>query len=324
MKASLDELEPLFENWMAGGHAVWCDVVRASITSTLEPNKNGHMQKWLDAIERVSDFCVAGSKFSSDAVSVDGTCSRDATEALKDSLRAFHPWRKGPFELFGVQLDAEWRSDLKWSRVSPHIDLVGKYVLDVGCGNGYYGWRMLGDGAARVVGLEPYPLYNMQYRLLKQFLPDSQNYVIAANDRILSPNQPTYDYAFSMGVLYHCKNPVGHLEALRRAIKPGGKVVLETLVIDGDAEQALIPADRYAKMRNVWLIPSTLMLERLLRRCQFREVEVVDVTDTTTEEQRRTEWMTFESLADFLDPSDATRTVEGYPAPKRAVVIAST
>ena len=195
MKASLDELEPLFYDWLAGGHGAWCEAVRANITSTLAPNKNGHMEKWLDAIERVSDFSVAGSNFSSDAVTVEGQCqssssSPDPEETLREALRAFHPWRKGPFDLFGIQLDAEWRSDLKWSRVSPHIDLAGKYVLDVGCGNGYYGWRMLGEGAARVVGLEPYPLYNMQYRLLKQFVPDSQNYVIAANDRLLSPTLP--------------------------------------------------------------------------------------------------------------------------------------
>ena len=323
MKASLDELKPLFENWRAGRHGAWCDVLRESITSTLDPAKHGHMSKWLDAIESVRDFEVSGSDFAAAAVTIEGPCSNAWIAKLEEALRVFHPWRKGPFELFGRSLDAEWRSDLKWRRVAPHVDLAHKYVLDIGCGNGYYGWRMLGAGAACVVGLEPYPLYNMQYRLIKQFVSESQNFVIAANDRVLGLSQPTYDYVFSMGVLYHCKNPVEHLEALRRTIKPGGTVVLETLVVDGDAEHVLIPAVRYAKMRNVWLIPSTLMLERLLRRCQFREVEVVDVSMTTSREQRRTEWMTFESLADFLDPNDSSKTVEGYPAPKRAIVLAS-
>ena len=149
------------------------------------------------------------------------------------------------------------------------------------------------------------------------------NVNLAAKDRILATKQPTFDVTFSMGVLYHCKDPVGHLEALRHTLKPGGSLVLETLVVDGDAERALIPETRYAKMRNVWLIPSVLMLDRLLKRCQFRNVEVVDVTRTTTTEQRRTQWMTFESLADFLDPSDPKLTVEGYPSPKRAICIAN-
>ena len=181
---------------------------------------------------------------------------------------------------------------------------------------------MLGEGASCVVGIEPYPLYNMQYHLLKRFVPNTRNYVVAAKDSILRPNQPTFDMTFSMGVFYHCKNPVGHLESLRHTLKPDGQLVLETLVIDGDADRALIPSDRYAKMRNVWLIPSVLMLERLLKRCQFREIEVVDVSLTTTDEQRSTDWMTFESLSDFLDPSDATKTIEGHPGPQRAVILA--
>ncbi len=49
---------------------------------------------------------------------------------------------------------------------------------------------------------------------------------------------------------------------------------------------------------------------------------IADVCVTTTEEQRRTEWMVTESLADFLDPNDRSKTVEGYPAPQRAVLIA--
>ncbi|MEW8068099.1 MAG: DUF1698 domain-containing protein, partial [Candidatus Thiodiazotropha endolucinida] len=43
---------------------------------------------------------------------------------------------------------------------------------------------------------------------------------------------------------------------------------------------------------------------------------------TTIEEQRATEWMRFESLADYLDPADRSLTIEGYPAPRRAVFVA--
>jgi len=48
----------------------------------------------------------------------------------------------------------------------------------------------------------------------------------------------------------------------------------------------------------------------------------VDVTDTTIDEQRSTDWMRFNSLQDFLDPENPSRTVEGYPGPRRATVIA--
>jgi tRNA (mo5U34)-methyltransferase len=50
---------------------------------------------------------------------------------------------------------------------------------------------------------------------------------------------------------------------------------------------------------------------------------VVDLNRTTTDEQRSTPWMRFESLAQCLDPDNPELTVEGYPAPLRAVVLAT-
>jgi len=51
-------------------------------------------------------------------------------------------------------------------------------------------------------------------------------------------------------------------------------------------------------------------------------VEIVDVGQTSVEEQRRTPWMTFHSLAQFLDPDDPGLTIEGLPAPRRAILTA--
>ena len=322
-----EHLEPLFAELAATGNSAWVDSLRDSSRRLLSPTANGHMVKWLDTIERLPDLPATHTNFNAPAVTFDGACDEEERSLIADCLRVFHPWRKGPFELFGNYVDAEWRSDLKWQRVAPHIDLDGKTVLDVGCGNGYYGWRMLGAGARRIVGLEPYPLYNMQHEIFRRYAGDAKSHVVAANDSALKrPNgwqQPCFDVAMSMGVFYHAKNPIGHLESLRRPLRSGGQLVLETLVVEGDVDTALVPADRYAKMRNVWLIPSTLMLERLLKRCGFRDVQLVDVTRTTSTEQRRTDWMTFESLADFLDPNDESRTAEGHPSPQRAVFLAS-
>ena len=131
------------------------------------------------------------------------------------------------------------------------------------------------------------------------------------------------DTVFSMGVLYHRRSPFEHLGELLDALRRGGELVLETLVVEGDAERVLVPADRYAMMRNVWFIPSPAAMLGWLRRAGFREARLVDVAATTTQEQRRTPWMRFESLADFLDPADPRLTREGYPAPLRAVFIAS-
>lgn len=318
----MTSLESLYVELADSVRSDWADRLRSSAITIMDPAKNGHMRKWLNALRDLPDFTVTHTDFASPVVTFDGDCSDKQRSRLRESLRAFYPWRKGPFDLFGVEIDAEWRSDQKWLRVAPHVDLSDKDVLDVGCGNGYYGWRMLGAGARRIVGLEPYPLYNMQHRLIKTFASNAANFVVPATDRVLTANLELFDVAFSMGVLYHCKNPIGHIESLRQSLKSGGEVVLETLVVDGNEQTALIPEDRYAKMRNVWLIPSALMLVRLLHRAGLRQIEVVDVTQTTPAEQRSTDWMRFESLQDFLDPNDSMRTIEGLAAPKRAVIVA--
>ena len=295
------------------GHGAWSHQLRSFAETALK--RHGDFRKWLNALERLPRLEATTREFNARIVTLGGLCSTSHQQTIRESLQELRPWRKGPFQLFDVELDAEWRSDLKWSRVLPHLDLQGADVLDVGCGNGYYGWRMLGAGARRVVGLEPYPLYNVQHAAVKHFAPDVPNYVIPGTDQLIADRLELFDVVFSMGVFYHCRNPIGHLDALRRALRSGGQLVFETLVVEGDPTTMLLPESRYAKMRNVWCIPSTSWLQRALARCGFSDARVVDVTVTSTCEQRRTEWMTFESLADFLDPTDTDRTVEGYPPP---------
>lgn len=105
-------------------------------------------------------------------------------------------------------------------------------------------------------------------------------------------------------------------------MRAGGELILETLVVEGDAQTVLMPGERYAKMRNVWFIPSTAALTQWLSRVGFSDIRVVDLNITSLEEQRATAWMENESLIDFLDPSDHSKTIEGYPAPLRAVLVA--
>jgi tRNA (mo5U34)-methyltransferase len=244
--------------------------------------------------------------------------------ALRDALMEFHPWRKGPLELGGVGIDTEWRSDWKWRRVAPHVDLAGQRVLDIGCGNGYFGLRMLGAGAALVVGVDPTLLFVMQHLACRHFSGDLPNYVLPLGIEDLPPGPAGFDTVFSMGVLYHRKDPAEHLGRLRSLLKKcGGTLVLETLVLPQNRRgDLLVPAGRYARMRNVWAIPGTERLRGWLRNAGFRGVEVVDETATTPGEQSSTEWMRFESLEQALDPEDGSKTIEGLPAPVRAIFIA--
>ena len=75
-------------------------------------------------------------------------------------------------------------------------------------------------------------------------------------------------------------------------------------------------------MKNVYFIPSVDCLINWLQKTGFKNIRCVDVALTTLEEQRKTDWLENESLIDFLDPQDHRKTIEGHPAPKRAVILA--
>ena len=288
---------------------------------------NGHLPRWAEAIDQAPNAAPIRIHCEEGHVVIGGREHLDDAERvrLRQTLERLSPWRKGPFRWFGIEVDTEWRSNLKWDRIAPHITpLSGRVVLDVGCGNGYYGWRMLADGARWVLGLDPSILFTMQNQLALKYGQEAYpNYVAPMGAEALEGISLRFDTVFSMGVLYHRRSPMDHLLRHREWIRDGGEFVLETLVVDGPEGYALVPKDRYAKMRNVWFLPSPLTLEAWMRRCGFRDIRLVDRTQTTTMEQRRTSWMRFESLDSFLDPEDPNRTIEGYPAPERVVFIAS-
>ncbi|MDH5570929.1 MAG: tRNA 5-methoxyuridine(34)/uridine 5-oxyacetic acid(34) synthase CmoB [Gammaproteobacteria bacterium] len=306
--------------------AHWREILPNQIKNGLDRTRFGDIPKWEKILQALPDYTPSIIELGNNAVTIgrpdDITDQQRAS--LATQLKGLHPWRKGPFNLFGIDINTEWRSDWKWDRLKDHIaPLQGKNVLDVGCGNGYHCWRMKAAGANLVMGVDPSPLFIMQYQIMRHFSKVQGVYVLPLGiDDVPSPLN-FFDTVFSMGVLYHRRSPVDHILQLRDTLKDGGELVLETLVIDGDVTAALIPEQRYASMGNVWFIPSVAMLELWMRRCKLKNIRVVDVTTTSTEEQRATEWMTFQSLKDFLDPDDPAKTIEGYPAPKRAVIIAN-
>lgn len=286
---------------------------------------HGDFARWLSALQALPAVVPQQVDL------VEGVSIGDATQLseqqrvhLQQALMQLHPWRKGPIELLGVTIDTEWRSDWKWQRVLPQLSpLAGRKVLDVGCGNGYHCWRMAGSGAALVVGVEPMLLYVLQYWALRHFLPEPPVWVLPLTLEQMPESLPGFDTVFSMGVLYHRRSPFEHLDLLKKKLRKGGELVLETLVIEGAAGMTLVPPDRYCRMNNVWFLPSTATLELWLHKAGFRQIRTVDLTPTTTAEQRKTDWMTFDSLDQALDPGNPALTVEGHPAPLRAVMLAT-
>ena len=279
---------------------------------------HGDLPKWQAALDALPE--VATGWRIDDGVLVAGGAAADR-DRLAGTLKRLLPWRKGPLNLGGVFIDTEWRSDWKWSRIAPHVDLEGKRVLDIGAGNGYFGWRMLDAGAREVVACDPTVLFWMQYRAIRHFTGDCSNLLLPLKFEDL-PGQADYDAAFSLGVLYHRREPLEHLQRIRDQIARGGTAVVETLIIPGNDDDELDPPDRYANMRNVHHLPTESRLLRWMAEAGFDDSQGVDATPTTIHEQRATEWMPFHSLAHALD-EQGRATVEGHPPPTRATVVAS-
>ncbi len=298
------------------------------VKSGLDVERHGDIPRWQEAIASLPSLDVDSVELNHDTITVKTAVKSGASDSqqhrLRSALMGLHPWRKGPFELAGVVIDTEWRSDFKWQRLAKKIKpLMGKRVLDVGCGSGYHCWRMAGAGAELVVGIDPTPLFVMQYWALQKYIQQSNVWVLPTRMESLPPKLAGFDSVFSMGILYHRRSPFDHLLELRDVLAKGGQLILETLVIDGPEGQVLVPEGRYSNMGNVWFIPSVLTLCQWLKKMKFSEIEVLDVSTTSFKEQRATQWMNFHSLIDFLDPTDVTKTVEGYPAPQRAIVVAT-
>lgn len=233
--------------------------------------------------------------------------------------RMMMPWRKGPFELFGLFIDTEWQSFMKYNLLRPHFNLKGKRVADIGCNNGYYLFRMQEEAPARLVGFDPSALYKTQFDFINHFAKTPIVYELLGVEH-LPLYEEKFDTIFCLGVLYHRSDPVAMLKQLFKGLDSEGEVYLDTFMIDGDEEICLSPAGAYSKIPNIYFVPTVPALRNWCLRAGFTGFEVLETSVTTPQEQRKSDWIEGQSLEDFLDPDDPTKTVEGYPAPKRVYV----
>jgi tRNA (mo5U34)-methyltransferase len=226
-------------------------------------------------------------------------------------------WRKGPFRVFDKLIDAEWRSDLKWESLIPHLSILkNKRVLDVGASSGYYMYRMLPFKPKWILGIDPSVRFKLQFEFLNKYSKNSQLFYEMLGVEHLCYLPQFFDVIFCMGILYHQRSPIEALKCLKKSIAPKGTLFLETLVIPGEEDIVLSPYPAYGKMRNCYFLPTVPCLEKWLLRSGFKDIQILSLRKTTTEEQRRTEFCTApaETLEHFLDPKDSSKTVEGYPA----------
>ncbi|MFA6143220.1 MAG: tRNA 5-methoxyuridine(34)/uridine 5-oxyacetic acid(34) synthase CmoB [Sulfurimonas sp.] len=238
---------------------------------------------------------------------------------LEKTARLMMPWRKGPFDLFGLFIDTEWKSDQKYNFLRPHFNLQDKKVADIGCNNGYYMFRFLEDFPKKIVGFDPSALFKSQFDFINHFVKSDIVYELLGVEH-LPFYEEKFDVIFCLGVLYHRSDPVAMLKSLYAGLESGGELYLDTFIIEGEEPYALCPGGSYSKITNVYFVPTLKALENWCIRAGFKTFEVLGTVLTTSEEQRKTNWIESQSLEDFLDPNDSAKTVEGYPAPVRGYV----
>ncbi len=286
----------------------------------------GNFQKFKQVLDQLPDCIPSQIDFEKNAVTIGAASDLSPKESrcLKEGLEQLCPWRKGPFDLFGIQVDSEWQSWMKWDRIQGHItNLKDRRILDIGSSNGYYMFRMAAQDPMMVLGVEPQSTFYFQYLLIQKFLHQTNVFCLPVPHDALPKTPGFFDTVFCMGILYHRNSPIQMLRDIGESMRPGGELILENLVIDSRQNICLFPKDRYAKMRNVFFIPDLGAMESWLLRAGFTKIRCVDVVKTTRDEQRNTGWIQTETLEDFLDPDDPDKTVEGYPAPVRAIFIAT-
>ncbi|PUE64544.1 tRNA 5-methoxyuridine(34)/uridine 5-oxyacetic acid(34) synthase CmoB [Arcobacter lacus] len=245
--------------------------------------------------------------------------SEEEFNVILQTAKKLIPWRKGPFKIFGLEIDSEWQSNIKYNLIRPYFNLKDKVVADIGCNNGYYMFRMLEDKPKRLVGFDPSPLTLHQFEFINHFVKSDIIYEMLGVEHLEYYNH-SFDFIFMLGVLYHRPDPVGTLKSLAKGLNSKGEILIDTFMIDGEEEICLTPNKRYSKIPNIYFIPTISALKNWLERAGFEDIEVLATTITTSEEQRKTPWSFDQSLEDFLDPNDNTKTVEGYPAPKRVYI----
>ncbi|MRI58486.1 MAG: tRNA 5-methoxyuridine(34)/uridine 5-oxyacetic acid(34) synthase CmoB [Epsilonproteobacteria bacterium] len=254
-----------------------------------------------------------------DVVRIVADVDDEQREKIAQIAWAMRPWRKGPFEVLGTYIDSEWRSFVKYNLLKPHLDLEGKDVADIGCNNGYYMFRMLEQNPKSLIGFDPSPLFRTQFDFIDHFVKSQIHYELLGVEHLPYYGKK-FDVIFCLGVLYHRSDPIATLKWLRQGLKDGGELFLDTFYIEGDEPVALCPGKTYSKISNVHFVPTIPALQNWSSKAGFGSMEILAKKPTTSFEQRKTEWILGESLKDFLDPDDPSKTIEGYEAPKRVYV----
>lgn len=237
---------------------------------------------------------------------------------LQYCLRAFIPWKKGPYSFFGQRINSEWNSYLKWQKIKPFLgDIEGKTVADLGCHNGYFMFKMLALKPELVIGFDPVIKLFYNFQFMQSLIRTRRLVFEPLGIEHIKYFRGFFDRILCLGLLYHLKDPVSSLQEIHQSLRSGGKIIVDCQGIPGDGSYALFPAKKYAGASGVWFVPTKECVIHWMKRAQFKKIHCFYDETLQSHEQRASTWAPISSLKDYLNPKDLTKTIEGYPAPRR-------
>jgi len=111
------------------------------------------------------------------------------------------------------------KNTIKWSRVKEYIDIInlkGKRVLDVGCGEGFFSLKLATMGAMEVVAVDADELRIKKAKYVAEILETSNiDYKVANIFDIQMKNSGHFDFALCMGFLHRIPYPYEAIQKLR-------------------------------------------------------------------------------------------------------------
>lgn len=116
-------------------------------------------------------------------------------------------------------------------RLGLPADARGLRVLDVGCSDGYFAFEMERRGA-EVVAVDFVPEEATGFAVARRVLGSRVEYRMDSVYNLSPERYGRFDVALCLGVLYHLRQPLPALDALRSVTAESGKLFLATLLID--------------------------------------------------------------------------------------------